>query len=128
MQAEVVQEFKGYIKGVQFNDEMSYYLVKDFLTKLENKFGEIYNFDFVEEIAYIFLMNPKWLSSDVFDMHKTLLKDLEKANHFYELQISIVGNDEDVQDSIKSMNKCFDNYYYYETYSLYMKDRYNKEW
>ena len=70
-------------------------------------------------------MNTK----DEFDiMHKSLLKDLEKANHFYEFQISIIGNDEDTQDFIKSMNKCFDNYHYYKTYSLYMKDRHNVDW
>ncbi len=125
MNAEITQEFKAYINGVQFNEETSYYLIKDFLTKFEDKFGEIYNFDFVEELAYIFLMNTK----DEFDiMHKSLLKDLEKANHFYEFQISIIGNDEDTQDFIKSMNKCFDNYHYYKTYSLFMKDRYNVDW
>lgn len=128
MKTEITQEFKAYINGVQFNDENSYFLIKDFLTKLEDKFGEIYNFDFVEEIAYIFLENHKCLTSDRFDMHKTLLEDLEKANHFYEFQISIVGIDEDMQDFIKSMNKCFDNYHYYESYSLFMKDRYNKDW
>ena len=125
MNAEITQEFKAYINGVQFNDETSYYLIKDFLTKFEDKFGEIYNFDFVEELAYIFLMNTK----DEFDiMHKSLLKDLEKANHFYEFQISIIGNDEDTQDFIKSMNKYFDNSNYYKTYSLFMKDRYNVDW
>ena len=128
MNAEITQEFEAYINGVRFSSEMSYFLIKDFLTKLEDKFGDIYNFDFVEDLAYIFLMSPKWLTTDEFDMHKTLLKDLEKANHFYEFQISIVGNDEDTQDSIKSMNKCFDNYYYYKTYSLYMKDRHNVDW
>ena len=70
-------------------------------------------------------MNPE----DEYDiMHKSLLKDLEKANHFYEFQISIIGSDEDTQDFIKSMNKCFDNYNYYKTYSLFMKDRYNQDW
>ena len=59
MNAEITQEFKAYINGVQFNEETSYYLIKDFLTKFEDKFGEIYNFDFVEELAYIFLMNPE---------------------------------------------------------------------
>jgi hypothetical protein len=125
MNAEIIQEFKAYINGVQFNEEKSYYLIKDFLTKFEDKFGEIYNFDFVEELAYIFLMNPE----DEYDiMHKSLLEDLEKANHFYEFQISIIGSDEDTQDFIKSMNKHFDNYNYYKTYSLFMKDRYNVDW
>ena len=128
MKTEITQEFQAYINGVQFTDENSYFLIKDFLTKLEDKFGEIYNFDFVEEIAYIFLENHKCLTSDRFDMHKTLLKDLEIANHFYELQISIVGIDEDMQDYINSTNKCFDNYHYYKTYSLFMKDRYNVDW
>ena len=30
MNAEIIQEFKAYINGVQFNEEKSYYLIKDF--------------------------------------------------------------------------------------------------
>ena len=128
MNAKITQEFEAYINGVRFIDEISYFLIKDFLTKFENKFGEIYNFDFVEDLAYIFLENHKCLTSDRFDMHKTLLKDLEKANHFYEFQISIVGNDEYMQTDIDFMNKSFHTSHYYKTYSLFMKDRYNKDW
>lgn len=47
MNAKITQEFEAYINGVRFNEETSYYLIKDFLTKFEDKFGEIYNFDFV---------------------------------------------------------------------------------
>ena len=70
-------------------------------------------------------MNTK----DEFDiMHKTLLNDLEKANHFYDFQISVIGNDEYMQSDIDFMNKSFDTPHYYKTYSLFMKDRHNVDW
>ena len=123
MKTKTLQDFKGAINGAVITDEMSYFLIKDFLTKLENKFGEIYNDDFIEDLAILFSENLKWLTSDIFDMHKTLLEDLEKANKFYDFKISIIGNDEYNKDAIKSMNNCLNGLYYYKDYDLYMEDK-----
>lgn len=123
MKTKTLQDFKGVINGAVITDEMSYFIIKDFLTKLENKFGEIYNDDFIEDLSSLFSENPKWLTSDIFDMHKTLLEDLEKANKFYDFQISIIGNDDYNKDVINSMNNCLNGFYYYKDYDLYMDDK-----
>ena len=55
---------------MQFNEETSYYLIKDFLTKFEDKFGEIYNFDFANSAV----------SKNVEECRKKKLTEIKKCD------------------------------------------------
>ena len=50
MECNIIQEFKGEIGGVEFDDKNIYYASQFILEKIENKFGEVYNREFVEDL------------------------------------------------------------------------------
>jgi cell wall-associated serine proteinase prtA len=45
-----LQEFKGFINSVEFDDKGTFYSTEFALRKIEEKFGEVYNDDFVKDL------------------------------------------------------------------------------
>ena len=45
-----LQEFKGFINSVEFDDKGTLYSTQYVLGKIEEKFGEVYNDDFVKDL------------------------------------------------------------------------------
>ena len=50
MESKVIQQFLGEIDGVKFDKENVYYSWEHILSKIEEKFGNIYNKEFVKEL------------------------------------------------------------------------------
>ena len=110
-----LRDFNGNINGVVFDDQILYYVVKRFLTEFENKFGEIYNDDFVSDLAFYIHENYKWGTSEIFKAQEIILQDLKKANYFFELVFSFKGAEE------MSHSRS-----YYLRHSVYEQDEENK--
>lgn len=113
-----LRDFNGNINGVIFDDQILYYVVKEFLTEFENKFGEIYNDDFVSDLAFYIHENYKWGTSEIFKAQEIILQDLKKANYFFELVFTFKGAED--------MNRNLDWYNYYSNFSILEKDKENK--
>ena len=110
--------FNANINGVVFDDQFLYYVVKRFLTEFENKFGEIYNDDFVSDLAFYIHQNYKWGTSEIFEAQEIILQDLKKANYFFELVFTFKGAED--------MNCNLDWYNYYSSFSILEQDKENK--
>lgn len=52
MKSEILQNFKGIINTVIFDDEMNYRSTEYILNKIEKNFGEIYTDEFISELSY----------------------------------------------------------------------------
>ena len=50
MECNIIQEFKGEIGGVEFDDKNIYYASQFILEKIEDKFGEVYNREFIKDL------------------------------------------------------------------------------
>jgi len=50
MESKVIQQFLGEIDGVEFDKENVYYSSEHILSKIEEKFGNVYNKEFVKEL------------------------------------------------------------------------------
>ena len=49
MECNIIQEFKGEIGEVEFDDKNIYYASQFILEKIEDKFGEVYNREFIKD-------------------------------------------------------------------------------
>lgn len=52
MKSEIIQYFKAKINTVEFDDEMNYNSTGYILSKIEEKFGEVYTDEFISELSY----------------------------------------------------------------------------
>lgn len=50
MYIKTLQQFKGFINSVEFDDKGTFYSTQYVLGKIEEKFGEVYNDDFVKDL------------------------------------------------------------------------------
>lgn len=50
MKSEKIQDFKGTINSVEFDDKGTFYSTQYVLENIEDKFGEVYNNDFVKDL------------------------------------------------------------------------------
>lgn len=94
MENKIIQEFQGEINGVVFDDKNIYYASQFILEKVEEKFGEVYNKDFVEDLRdTIETMEYKYDEFSFAISEDDFYKAVKKAKSFNEIEFSYYGSD-----------------------------------
>lgn len=94
MENKIIQEFQGEINGVVFDDKNIYYASQFILEKVEEKFGEVYNKDFVEDLRdTIETMEYKYDEFSFAILEDDFYEAVEKAKSFNEIEFSYYGSD-----------------------------------
>lgn len=89
MKSEILQNFKAVINTIVFTDEMNYTSTEYILDKIEEKFGEIYTDEFIEELSYaIERVSVKCDDFAYSELEWELVKSIDKANTFEEINFS----------------------------------------
>ena len=94
MECNIIQEFKGEIGGVEFDDKNIYYASQFILEKIENKFGEVYNREFIEDLRdTIETMEYKYDEFSFAILEDDFYKAVKEAESFNEIEFSYYGSD-----------------------------------
>lgn len=89
MKSEILQNFKAVINTIVFTDEMNYTSTEYILDKIEEKFGEIYTDEFIEELSYaIERVSVKCDDFAYSELEWELVKSIDKADTFEEINFS----------------------------------------
>ena len=64
MNGKVESKFKGYINTIEFHNQKVFSLVIFILVKIENKFGEVYTDEFIDDLQKEFNILENILSND----------------------------------------------------------------
>ena len=83
MKSEIIQYFKAKINTVEFNDEMNYHSTEYILSKIEEKFGEVYTDEFISELSYA--IERVSIKSEDFaysELERDLVSDIYAAEKF----------------------------------------------
>ncbi len=106
MENKIIQEFQGEINSVVFDDRNTYYASQFILEKIEEKFGEVYNREFIEDLRNT--INDMKYKYDEFSfaiLENDFYGAVEKAKHFNEIRFLYYGNDwriDDLNENIKN--------------------------
>ena len=94
MECNIIQEFKGEIGGVEFDDKNIYYASQFILEKIEDKFGEVYNREFIKDLRdTIETMEYKYDEFSYAILEDDFYKAVKEANSFNEIEFSYYGSD-----------------------------------
>ena len=94
MECNIIQEFKGEIGGVEFDDKNIYYASQFILEKIEDKFGEVCNKSFIEDLRdTIETMEYKYDEFSFAILEDDFYKAVKEANSFNEIEFSYYGSD-----------------------------------
>lgn len=94
MECNIIQEFKGEIEGVEFDDKNIYYASQFILEKIENKFGEVYNREFIEDLRdTIETMEYKYDEFSFAILEDDFYEAVKEAKSFNEIKFSYYGSD-----------------------------------
>lgn len=94
MENKIIQEFQGEINGVVFDDRNIYYASQFILEKVEEKFGEVYNKEFVEDLRdTIETMEYKYDEFSFAILEDDFYEAVKEAKSFNEIEFSYYGSD-----------------------------------
>ena len=94
MECNIIQEFKGEIGRVEFDDKNIYYASQFILEKIEDKFGEVCNKSFIEDLRdTIETMEYKYDEFSFAILEDDFYKAVKEANSFNEIEFSYYGSD-----------------------------------
>ena len=95
MRCNIIQEFQGEIGGIEFHDRRVFSAVEYLLDKVEAKFGEVYNKDFVSDLkGTIERMEEKYYDDFSFAVLENDFSEcVEEAKSFNEIEFLYYGND-----------------------------------
>ncbi|MBQ3437223.1 MAG: hypothetical protein IJG31_01725 [Fusobacterium sp.] len=95
MRCNIIQEFQGEIGGIEFHDRRVFSAVEYLLDKVEAKFGEVYNKDFVSDLkGTIERMEEKYYEDFSFAVLENDFSEcIEEAKAFNEIEFLYYGND-----------------------------------
>lgn len=94
MECNIIQEFKGEIGGVEFDDKNIYYASQFILEKIEDKFGEVYNREFIKDLRdTIETMEYKYDEFSFAILEDDFYKAVKEAKFFNEIEFSYYGSD-----------------------------------
>lgn len=94
MDNKIIQEFKGIINGVECNDKYVYYSLEFLLEEIENKFGEVYNQNFVKDLKEsIEIMNQKYEDFSFSMLESEFLYSISQAETFNKIEFTYFGSD-----------------------------------
>jgi len=95
MECNIIQEFKGEIGGVEFDDKNIYYASQFILEKIEDKFGEVYNREFIKDLRdTIETMEYKYDEFSFAILEDDFYKAVKEAKSFNEIKFSLVKCDQ----------------------------------
>ena len=93
MECNIIQEFKGEIGRVEFDDKNIYYASQFILEKIEDKFGEVYNREFIKDLRdTIETMEYKYDEFSFAILEDDFYKAVKEANSFNEIEFSYYGS------------------------------------
>ena len=94
MECNIIQEFKGEIGGVEFDDKNIYYASQFILEKIEDKFGEVCNKSFIEDLRdTIETMEYKYDEFSFAILEDDFYETVKEAKSFNEIKFSYYGSD-----------------------------------
>lgn len=94
MENKIIQEFQGEINGVVFDDRNIYYASEFILEKIEEKFGEVYNKDFVNDLKNtIERMENKYEEFSYSVLENDFYEAIKEAKSFNKIEFSYYGSD-----------------------------------
>ncbi|WYW07960.1 hypothetical protein LDJ91_08280 [Fusobacterium nucleatum] len=94
MECNIIQEFKGEIGGVEFDDKNIYYASQFILEKIEDKFGEVYNKSFIEDLRdTIETMEYKYDEFSFAILEDDFYEAVKEAKSFNEIKFLYYGSD-----------------------------------
>ncbi len=93
MECSIIQKFKGEINGILIEDENNYCSTSWLLDQIEEKFGEIYNQDFVKDLSKtIETMYFKYDSFSYADLEHQFMNSINEAEKFNEIEFNYFGS------------------------------------
>lgn len=105
MENKIIQEFKGEINGVVFDDKSIYYASQFVLEKIEDKFGEVYNKEFIKDLRdTVETMEYKYDEFSFAILEDDFYEAIKKAKSFQDIEFSYYGSDwkiESLNENIK---------------------------
>ena len=106
MECNIIQEFKGEIGGVEFDDKNIYYASQFILEKIEDKFGEVYNREFIKDLRdTIETMEYKYDEFSFAILEDDFYEVVKEAKSFNEIKFSYYGSDwkiDNLNENIKN--------------------------
>lgn len=92
MKIRIENKFKGYINSVEFDKQQVFNILTYILIKIENKFGEVYTDEFIQDLRNEFNILQNIMSNE--DIHNTnnilaeISSNINKATHFENLHLT----------------------------------------
>lgn len=106
MNSKIIQEFKGEINGIEFDDKNIYYSTEYILENLENKFKDSFSNKFVEDLKEtISRMYLKYEEFTFAILENDFSRCIEKADKFENIRFSYNGSEwkiEELNEKIKN--------------------------
>ncbi len=94
MENKIIQEFQGEINGVVFDDKNIYYASQFILEKIEERFGEVYNKEFIEDLRdTIETMEYKYDEFSFAILEDDFYEAVKEAKSFNEIEFTYYGSD-----------------------------------
>ncbi|MCI7224323.1 MAG: hypothetical protein SPJ84_02685 [Fusobacterium gastrosuis] len=113
MDNQIIQEFKGVINGVECNDRYIYCSLEFLLEKIEEKFGKMYNQDFVKDLKEnIERMNQKYEEFSFATLESEFSNAIGQAETFNKIEFTYYGSDwkiEKLNENIRSNKYSISN-------------------
>ena len=89
MEAKILQEFKGTINGIEIYDKNTFYSTEYILEKIEEKFGECYNDEFIKKLSStIEEVEMKFDNFDRSQLENEFLKSIDNATEFKDIHFT----------------------------------------
>lgn len=106
MKSKIIQEFKGEIEGVVFSEKNVYSSCEFILEKIEEKFGEIYNKEFVSDLKNtIERMEVKYDEFSYSVLENDFYESIEEAKAFNKIKFSYYGSDWKIEELNKNIKE-----------------------
>lgn len=105
MEIKIIQNFKGIINGVEINNEKVFYTTEYILENINDKFGEVYNNKFIEDmsssISEVYRKNETLLVSEI---EREFISCIERAEKFSKIKFEYLGSDYRLQELNKKIS------------------------
>ncbi|MDD7411023.1 hypothetical protein [Fusobacterium gastrosuis] len=106
MESKVIQEFIGEINGFKINDKNIYNAVEYLGEAIENKFGKVFNKEFIPALAStIERMEDKYSEFSFRELENSFSNSIEKAKKFKEIKFEYYGSDWKIETLNKELSE-----------------------
>lgn len=105
MNGKVESEFKGYINTIKFDNQKVFSLIIFILIKIENKFGEVYTDEFIDDLQKEFNILENILSNDplfnTITIFNEIASNVNNASKFEQLYLTACPFFESIGNRLK---------------------------